>query len=461
MPTTGAPQGTSYSPAILAQALDKIRKTHQLAMPRRLCIAYSGGLDTRALLHSINEIKYLQPIMNVNILAFHVNHRLSTAAAEWEQTCAQICLDYAIPFESTQVQVAHGPGLSIEEQARAARYAAIATRVRAGDWWLTAHHQDDQAETLLLQLLRGAGSRGLAAMPEVQALGEGWLIRPLLQVTRAQLAQYALQNNLAWIEDPSNRDERFARNFLRHRVLPTLAARWPGYAATLGRSAQLAAEAAQLADDLAALDMARCGAERPNVLRVDALLSLPAHRLSNVLVYWLRTVGLPAPYRVHIEHIINQVLKAVGDATPKVAWPGADVRRYAQRLYAMPPLVPPPKHWSANWDGHTALEIPGSGSVSAGAAIGEGLKAQSMTSPVEVRLRSGGERMQLPRRAGHHLLKHLFQEARIPPWQRASVPLVYVEGELACVPGIGVAEGYAAGAGEPGIVIEWLPRVGW
>jgi len=350
-------KGAPYDPGVLAQVFENLIENQLAPAPTRLCIAYSGGLDTRVLLHSIHRIKDLQSSLNVNILAFHVNHGLSSLADLWERECQRTCTESGFAFEAIRVQIPSGPGLSVEEQARVARYAALRARVQKGDWWITAHHQDDQVETLLLQLLRGAGVRGLSAMPLVQAFGEASLIRPLLQMPRSALYAYAQQQGLLWINDPSNEDQRYARNYVRHSVVPVIAARWPSYGTTLQRSAALAADAAALAEDLAEIDFEQCSTSDVGQLHVPSLVALPPHRLRNLLAYWPRRLGLPTPYRTHIDHIIAQMLHAANDACPLVTWPGVEVRRYTQHLYMQRPLAPaPPADWQVVWDGLSMLE---------------------------------------------------------------------------------------------------------
>jgi tRNA(Ile)-lysidine synthase len=281
-------------------------------------ISYSGGLDSHVLLHVLAQLQRTIPL---KLRVIHVNHNLSKNAQAWVQHCARVCDELNIELTVVVVDAHAGSGESPENKARQARYAAIKAKISAGDILLTAHHQDDQAETLLLQLCRGAGPKGLAAMPARKVFGKGYLGRPLLTCTRASLREYALAHQLHWIEDESNTNQDFARNFMRHEVLPVLQQRWPSVTATLARSAGNCAEAQHLLDEMAVADTAAVLGTEPNTLAVSKLLALSAQRQRQVLRFWLRELGFTVPGIVKLRQIQRDMLLARADRQPMIQWP--------------------------------------------------------------------------------------------------------------------------------------------
>jgi tRNA(Ile)-lysidine synthase len=348
----------------------------------------------------------------------------------------------------------------LEAAARQARYRVFEQVVGEGDVLLTAHHRDDQAETLLLQLLRGGGVHGLAAMPRQRPLGRGRLIRPLLGVTRDTLKAYAEGQGLTWIDDPSNFDISLDRNYLRHELLPQLAERRGGIREVLARSAGHFAESARLLDELAALDRQQVQGNG-NRLSVAALTALSPERCRNLLRYHLRRLGLPLPQHKHLQRILEEVLTAAEDAGPVVSWPGAEVRRYRGYLHCMPPLPAlPDTAVLSEWDGGEALKLPqGPGQLTLECREGRGVSPSRLKGRTcQFRLRRGGERLQPVGRNEHHALKKLYQECGVPPWERERRPLLYVDGVLAQVAGLWTAAEFAAEAGEEGFIFHWQPR---
>jgi tRNA(Ile)-lysidine synthase len=414
-------------------------------------------------------------------MALYVDHGLQAAATAWGEHCAQVCRALNVPFRVLQINARPAPGESPEAAARRARYAALAAELSPDSALLTAHHRDDQAETLLLQLLRGAGPHGLAAMPAVSRLGQGWLLRPLLNVDRAELLAYARAHDLQWIEDASNQDTGFDRNYLRHRVLPLLRERWPAMNRTLARSARRCAETAAWLDEEAAVDRTRVATDRPDGLSIPALRELSELRQRNLLRYWLRQLNLPIPDARQLHQILRDVLTAAIDRNPCVHWPGAEVRRYRDVLYAMSPLRPHDARqrfiWRADAEGWPPLELPGVGRLELRKTVDEGLCAEVLAGgALIVSFRQGGERFRPIGRAHSQELKKLLQEAGIPPWERDRLPLVYgviaggsnhpgaarhpslsKEGKtddlLLAVVGLGIAADFATEPGEVG----WRP----
>ncbi len=425
----------------------------RLPEARRYWIAFSGGLDSSVLLHALSQLGDQLP---TPLSVIHVDHGLSAHSAAWSAQCRQQCQALGIELNEIKVEV-DSRGRGIEAAAREARYAAFAEVMGEGEMLLTAHHQDDQAETLLLQLLRGGAVRGLAAMPVSRPFAAGWLGRPLLALGREALQAYAEAQGLAWIDDPSNFDTTLERNFLRHELLPMLEQRRGGTKQLLARSAGHFAESAELLDELAAEDLLSVSAAE-GVIAISTLKALSTPRQRNLLRYWLRRLGLPVADSRNLQRIIDEVLPAAVDAMPLVCWHGAEVRRYRDNLYAMSPLpaVPdelPPLPWS----GETLMVLPaGLGELRKRRLVGKGLREELLSSAeVTIGWRRGGEAMALAGRSGHHALKKLYQEAAIPPWERGRRPLLFIDGQLAQVAGLWSDSRFACGENEQGILFEW------
>lgn len=408
-----------------------------------------------ALLHAAGG---LRPRLEASLRAIHVHHGLHPQADHWARFCEEACGRLAVPCNVIRVDARPPQGQSPEAWARRRRYEVFERALGAEQMLLTAHHQDDQAETLLLQLFRGAGPRGLASMPACVEFGPGWLARPLLDFSRGDLQAYADEQGLQWIEDPSNRELRFDRNFLRHEVIPKLKEHWPQLGRTLSRAAVWQAEAVLLLDILARQDLASCAGRREGTLSVTALKALDGPRRRQVIRRWLRDARLPAPAASHLERITEDLFNAHWDATPCVAWPGAEVRRYRDVIYAMAPLpVHDPRAvypWNLS-EGQPAPLPPSLGRLRVERTEGRGVKvALCENRRVTVRFRQGGERCRPPGRQTHSL-KHLFQEVGVPPWLRDRTPLIYLDDKLAAVPGLCECQPFAAEPGEAGWDFRW------
>jgi tRNA(Ile)-lysidine synthase len=418
----------------------------------RYVVAYSGGLDSTVLLHLM-----LQAHAQVPLLAVHVHHGLQPAAEDWPAHCQQVCGRWQVPLTLLRVTPAQGPGLSLEAEARRARYQSLQAILREGDVLLTAHHQDDQAETLLLQLLRGAGPRGLAAMPSVSEFAPGLHARPLLNSPRIVLESYAGEQGLSWIDDPSNSDTAHARNFLRRELMPLLRQRWPEMAGMLGRSARLCAEAAEMLDWQARQDLDGCAGGMPACIHVPALMRLEPMRRRNLLRAWIGWLGLPLPEAQHLRRIDRELLDAADDAMPVLSWPGAELRRYRDGLYAMPTLPPVEVDWRSGWQLGERLQLPaGCGWLDAESGLASSaLRLPRADEPVSVRLARDGERIRLPGRVHRHALKKLCQDAGIAPWLRRRMPVVFYGDSPAAVADRWICDGFTAKAGETGWQLHW------
>jgi len=419
----------------------------------RLVIGLSGGLDSVVLLHCLTG---LMSELRLDVSALHVHHGLSPHADDWARFCARLCGRAGVPFAQVAIVVDRDSGLGTEAAAREARYAVF--RRQPVDAVALAHHQDDQAETLLLQLLRGAGVRGLSAMPLVRTLDAASglrLVRPLLDVPRAEIHAYACEHDLSWIEDESNADARFERNFLRGEILPRLAQRFPAAIETLSRAALNLADAQSVLDDVARLDARR--ALRAEGLEVRVLGRLSGARARNLLRWFLEREGMGAPSRERIEEALRQGLLARSDARVRVKVGPGWLQRHRGRLYVEPVRPDPPPAWRVPWRGEQALRLPvGLGSLRFEPATGAGLSlARLRATEVLVRARTGGERMRLAPERPSRTLKNLLREAAIPAWQRDRLPLLFAGEVLVWAPGVGEDRRYAAGAGEAGVMPSW------
>ncbi len=379
-----------------------------------LLVALSGGLDSTVLLHRLAAEPELR---ERGLRAIHVEHGLHPAAADWGPACEALCAGLAIPLARVAVRVEAHAGRGTEAAARESRHAAFASALQAGEVLALAHHRDDQAETFLLRALRASGPDGLAAMRAWRRFGDGWLWRPFLALPRDALLAYARHHGLDWVEDPSNTDEAFDRNFIRHRVLPVLRERWPHAAASLARSAALNAGAVDLLADGDAEALAQAGTVDPRILSASALASLPVVRRQRVLRRWIAGLGLPPLPAQGIAHVECDLLVARNDADARFAWHGARILRWGDLLHADLQRPALPRDWQAAWDGRAPLELPGGGMLAL-----EG--ASALPCPCRVHARHGGERIQLAGRTHQHALKHVLQSLQVPPWVRAHLPLL-------------------------------------
>jgi len=408
-------------------------------------IAFSGGLDSTVLLHLLVDLAKTQSLPALS--AIHIHHGLQAAADAWPEHCQAFCDGLGVPLEVVRVQVRPGP--SLERAARDARYGAFIEATRLNEVLLTAQHRDDQAETLLFRLLRGAGVRGLAGMPRRRPLGQGHLLRPLLDVARADLEAYALQHHLRWIEDPSNQDPQFSRNYLRHLVFPVLASRWPQAMSTMARSAEHLSEAQELLDELAQIDLgqARTVSEFDWLgvpsLELTALATLSAARQRNALSHWLAPLT-PLPDSDHWSGW-EDLRDATVDARPIWRLAEGELHRAGGRIWwlsgqwlrqcaAVGPWAEPSR----------PLQLPGNGVVM--------LSGQIPAGPVQIRYREGGEVMAVPGR-GHRDLKRLLNESGVPLFVRGRLPLLFQQGQLLAVANLPGLDGSAAG----GCKLHWQP----
>ena len=418
----------------------------------QLVVGLSGGVDSVVLLDSLQRCAGR---LGFELSALHVNHQLSPNAARWASFCQRLCRARGIPFHAVKVEVRRGGG---EAAARAARYAAFARH--ECDVIALAHHRDDQVETFLLQLLRGAGVKGLAAMPLLKSKvekSEGRapaIVRPLLDATRAQILEYAKARKLKWIEDESNADVGYARNYLRHEVLPVIGRRFPAYLSTIARSVGHVADAARLLDEVAAADGR--GRIKEGALAVEALRRLPDARARNLLRAFLAGQGIAMPSAERLGEGLRQALSAKGDAHVRIELDGASLRRHDGYLHVVR-AGKAPAGYSRRWRGEKRLELEELGGVlTLARATGAGISlARLRAGTVEIRLRRGGERLRPDCSRPRRSLKNLLQESNVPPWRRERLPLMFCGGKLVWVAGLGVDCDFQAKGREAAILPGW------
>lgn len=428
-----------------------------------IAVAYSGGLDSTVLLHLAQSYASAR---DIPLRAFHVHHGLSPHADKWMHHCTRECERLGVPIDTRFLQLPATPGEGVEQAARHARYAALGALAREHGvrLLLTAHHQDDQAETVLLQLLRGAGVAGISGMQNVNkagallANGDLWMGRPLLELTRLQLEQWALQHELTWVEDESNADTRYTRNKLRHAVMPALAQGFPGYQQRLARAARHAAAAQELLDELGAADLQQCA--DVDGLNLESLRTLSTRRCGNLLRYWLAAHDVRMPSEAWLAQLQTQIFTAAADARVRVTHPDCEVWRYRGRVLlamrvdddAMQSVTP--QHF--RWHGEGDLSFPGYGGrllFVPGAGIDTAWLAQQ---ELVLHRRAGGERLKPAPNRPTRDLKHHYQCLGVPPWERRRLPLVSADGRLLYAAEIGLNWANAPMCQQGGIALRWI-----
>ncbi len=409
---------TGFSAATLHAALVSLGSDPAAA---RYCVAFSGGADSTALLKCVADLH--EQHAGLELRAVHINHHLQADADLWGEHCKRLASQLTVPFVLLDARVQATRGESLEAAAREVRYRLLAEALAPGECLLTAHHAEDQLETLLLQLARGAGVAGLAGMPRRAPCGRGEHLRPLLDFRRQQLRSYLAAARLTWVADPSNENQRYDRNFVRQRVLPVLGERWPSFPESAVRSADHLASAHALLDDLARADHAV--AAEGDRLRVPALRALQPARLRNLLRFWIRLREGSLPSSAVLQQIEAQMLMLRADSTPQVQWGEQVIRRYRDRLYLTAQLQAEPAGESSwRWRAEPELALPaGSGRLRARFEPRRGARLAGIPDQLRVRWRSGGETLRLAANRPHRELRSLMQEWGIVPWMRGRIPL--------------------------------------
>lgn len=438
----------SFSAASLRAVLD----VHVPAGAVGLVVALSGGADSASLLAAASAMG--ASFRGLGLRAVHVDHGLQAAAASFREACAALCAGLNVPLTIIAAAVQMAPGASVEAAARDARYAALAGQLRPGECLLTAHHSEDQAETLLLQGLRGAGLKGMSAMPLCRPLGQGWHVRPVLEVPRGELLAFAARPDGDCVSDPMNEDLRFDRSYLRRQIWPLLETRWPGAASALSRTARHVAEAQELLEWAAAEQVAR--------LRDGAALSVPGLRAldhkerTNAVRWWLSDAGAEPPSTARLTEALRQMLEAQPDHLPAIVWGNHALRRYRQRLFltqAHPPRLEGVRRWRV--EAGSAIDLaPGMGTLRWVAQRG-GLDAERLPDTVIVRSRDGGETLKPAACAKTHSAQHLCQSHGVLPWLRDALPFVFAGDALIAIADLWLDARWCVPRPKTGCAIVW------
>jgi len=392
-----------------------------------IVVALSGGVDSLSLLHALHS-NLNNSTQKIRLSAVYIDHQLQADSSKWAVQNRQFCESLAIPFESVQVEV-DASLASLEGAARKARYQALSKFVSVQQTCLvTGQHLNDQAETFLLQLFRGAGSKGLASMPKVIRFAKGYLARPLLAVTREALEAYCHSNGLKAIEDPTNQDTDIRRNFVRHELMPLIEQKWPQASKVIASASQIQAENQQLLDELAAIDFESCYEVQHHSLVLAEVRQLSPQRVRNLLRYWLEACGANMPSQVLLEQIQTQMLDAKEDANPVIELVNGSIRRFREALYWVTVTAPDYSGLELKWPANSDLFL-----------------NKQLLIPLEwlqqnyphlvgkeliVKGRQGGERIRFEKRGQSVLLKNYFQERGIPPWSRSQVLLLEKDNEI-------------------------------
>ena len=416
------------------------------------CVAFSGGLDSTVLLHAMAELSTERAL---RLRAVHVDHGLQPKSGAWAEACRAAGRATGVPVEVLTLGLVPAAGVSVEAAARDARYGALARILQPREWLLTAHHRDDQLETVFIQLLRGAGVPGLAAMPARVSFGPGFHARPLLDFDRDCLEEYAKRRGLAWLTDPMNDATRFDRGWLRTQVLPAVRQRWPAAGATVARSAAHLAQASRLLSEIASADAA--GVDDDGRLAIEGLARLSPDRQVNLVRWWLRGLGLRPPPAGRLAAAMRAFHAARRDGAPCLRWDDGELRRYRGRLYALQPMTARPRLAPAACTNARVDLGPGLGRFELIAGEQGGLCALRAAGAA-FRFRAGGESLRPHPDRPRKRLKDLCQEMGIVPWMRDRLPLVYVGGQLAAVGDLWIDAEFAVPPGRPALKPVWTGR---
>jgi tRNA(Ile)-lysidine synthase len=417
----------------------------------QLLVAVSGGLDSMLLLTLLAE-----RVNPERLTAVHINHGISENADNWQAQVAQYCQQLGVALVSEKVTLMNS-GEGLEAEARNARYAVFEGLLEHNGLLFLGHHADDQVETVLYRLMRGAGAKGLSGMPNKRVLGKGYLVRPFLDCAKSTLENEAQLRNLAWIEDESNEDNRFDRNYLRNAVIPQISQRWPEYTQSIKRTAERSSESDQLAKELAVIDLSALDLKEERAgwsISIEALLTLSSPRQKNILRYWSELQGLVPPGMIIIDEVLTSVLSARQDACPEVIWQSQRWSRFKDRLYLLQCSYQEFKAKQIfSWDMQNQLDLGEGNHLRVNKQMGQGIR--STVKQVEIRFRQGGERCKPAGRSHSNSLKKLFLEYELVPWLRDRVPLFYVDDQLIAVGDLWVCEDWLAGSSEIGQMIHW------
>lgn len=416
-------------------------------------IAYSGGIDSHVLLH----LSTLDEELKSKITAVYVHHGLQQEADEWAKHCKVAALNLGVKFKCLTVDIKGKAGQSLEELARDARYHVLESLLQPNDVLLLGQHREDQMETMLLQLFRGAGVQGLSAMPLIIPFGEGSMCRPFLDVSKQEIKDYAVRNQLFWVDDFSNKNDDFDRNFLRNQIVPQLRKKWPSLDKTVARSARHCANAQNIIDNLAKELFKKVYSEVDLTLNIAELIILDSNKQNMVLREWFKSRQLRMPSEKKLLGIVDEVINAKKSANPEIRGQGYSIRRYRNKLFCLEKTGADKNNCKQQWDKEKKQLILNAGSKLILSESDKGLlKKRWNTAEVLVDFRQGAEKIKVPAREGRHSLKKLYQEKAIPPWMRSEIPLIYLDGQLAAVADLWISDDfYCCGKGLC-YRIDWL-----
>ena len=422
---------------------------------KNLIVGFSGGLDSSVLLHGVLAL-VKKGLLQSQIKAMHVNHGQNSACKEWELFCNQVCAKYGVRLDIKTLEDFNHQSRDVNENSlRQARYQAFGSAIDSENGLLLAHHKDDQLETLLLRLNRGAGTKGLSAMQRSRPIGEGHIYRPLLDFGRKSLEEFAKSEGLDWIEDNSNRDTSLDRNFLRHEILPRIESRWPNYRESWSKSLTLVSEAYSTVESLAQGDMGALLEEPSQALDISELIRLPSERQRAVIKHWLLELrGIEIGWN-KLFQIVDEFLPAAVASPTNFAFGDYQVSSFRGLLYLVSTASPLLDDCLWNINDKQELTLVNNGLLRATETLGEGISSR-LVGNLKVKFRKGGENFKI---AGGRSksLKQVLQEAHVEPWMRARIPLLFRDDELVCVVGIGVSESVRAENGRKGYSISWRP----
>ncbi len=425
---------------------------NQFSASGKFWIACSGGMDSSVLLHLFYSNKNK---IDQDMEIIYINHGLQEEANDWAVFCEKQSLQYDIPFTQLQVIEVCPKGSSVEAWAREKRYSLIEEVMNKNDVLFTAHHQDDQVETFFLQALRGAGPRGLASMPLVKKYAKALHARPLLKYSRSELKRYAEENNIIWKNDKSNLDVRYDRNYFRHKIMPVIEERWPAYRETINRLINHQKESRMLLDEVAKDDINLAQHKNMMSLDLDVIQNLSIERQKNLIFLWLKELNLNSPGSKNIDQIISDIIYSATEKSPCVNWENVEVRRYKNLLYAFKMMSEHDVNVEYTWKLENILDISDETLV-AKSECGKGIsKLKTENADFVIRYRQGGEKIHPDNLSHSKTVKQLFQEQSVLPWLRDRIPLIYINSELAVIPGFCIDKSYSADKNESSWDIHW------
>jgi len=454
---------TRLDPRLLWHSLDGLLQRSEVSSHSRLSlvVGLSGGVDSIVLLHTLVLLQKQYSENPFKLKAIHVNHQLQLEANDWQRFCVSFCEKWQIDLQCTSVDAAPTHGEGPEAAARNARYAALKKHLVDDDVLLTAHHLDDQIETLFLHLLRGTGVDGAAGMRPLSKFHSTYLVRPLLVFSREAIETYAKENHLQWVNDPSNTEVHYDRNYLRHNVLPVIEQRWPSYRQTVGRFSLHMRQLSDLIKEIAGQDYDVVFHAEKNRLDTKKLAELSLPRVNNVLRHWLTVANFSLPSESQLSQI-HTAIAAREDSAPIVSWGNVEIRRFKNNLYLMDLDREKPStdfvKKTSDWSLGQQVIVPGYGVLELRPSKGAGIKSGYLSGhDVEIKFRQGGEKCKPDGRDKTQTLKKIFQEINLPPWLRHTTPIIFIDEEIAAVVGEFYCFPFAARDGQ-GVEIVRLPE---